>query len=173
MTHQLKLNLCVKKLDQGVNYISPNKQINLNKEEKLDFLAHSISKEVKKLPRKKAKMYVKVCKVLVATCVSTLLLGNPVWAATPGAELITPRDIWTIGKYVIGLCVAASSISAIILYQLAGGFRMFGKAKESTEWQTNIVKGYTMSLLAPVIIGTIAFIVCLLFANFQWFVKPF
>ncbi|MGM7720520.1 hypothetical protein [Metabacillus sp. Hm71] len=173
---QMKLNLSVKELDQEVNYINPYKEINLNESfENQTFLIESIEREVKKLPSKKKKVLYTIAKATLTASISSLMLVSPVFAATPTTAIMT-TDIMKIGMYLIGICAAVSTILAIILSQLAGAYRMLRKSKEATEWTTDILKGYVQTLLAPVLIITIAFLAYLLFGTSefsQWFVKPF
>lgn len=171
---QVKLTISTKNLDTEVKYHSPSQQISF--EEHPRFLVPDLPKEVNQLTKKKKRNYARICKVTITTALSLFALASPTFAATTAvaqtAEIL-PADIIKIGMYLIGLCAAASTVLAIILSQLAGGYRMLRKGKEATEWTTDILKGYTQVILAPVIIVSIAFVVYLLFGNFEWFVKPF
>lgn len=168
---QMKLNLSAKQLDQEVNYI-PYSQINLDYTNNQSFLICNIEEEVKKLPKKRKKLLYAVAKSLLISSISSLIIVNPVFAATTSVAIMPP-DIMKIGMYLIGICATASTVLAIILAQLAGGYRMLMKSKEATEWTTSILKGYTQVILAPVLILAIAFLAYLLFGNSAFFVKPF
>lgn len=179
---QMLLKVSAKKLDPKVNYINLNKEISLDG--KPDFLFPSLKEEVKKARKKDLKKYAKIARITLTTSVLLLGLVHPTFAATtiavnalPGAgtDVLMPKDIVHIGLWIIGIAAATSSVLAIILMQLAGGYRMLRKEnkKDATEWTTEIMKGYTQIILAPVIILAIAFIAYLFFGNFQWFAKPF
>ncbi|MGG3890347.1 hypothetical protein [Metabacillus fastidiosus] len=172
--NQMKLNLSAKLLDQEINY-NPFKQINLNnKDDKLDFLIQNIEREVKTLKKKEKKQFLKTAKATLIVSLSSLMIVNPTLATTTQTvEQVMPTDIMKIGMYLIGICVTAGTVMAIILSQLSGGYRMLNKAKEATEWSTNIMKGYVQILLAPVLIITIALLAHLLFSNLPYFVKAF
>jgi hypothetical protein len=171
---QMKLNLCGRELDQEVKYNVPHKAIRLNssKKEENNFLTQDLKKEVKGLSLKNKRKMLRICKLTTAS-ISFFMLGTPVFAQTPGADVIMPTDIMKIGMYLIGICAVASTILAIILGQFAGAYRMMRKKKEATEWTDDILRGYAQTILAPVIIITIALVAYLLFGNFEWFVKPF
>lgn len=185
MTNPMSLHLCGRGLDSKVKYSNPYKTIKFNqninqssisnnKNEISDFLNLNPEKEVKQLKKKdKKKILIKAGKLLAMASVSYLMLGTPVFAQAPTSTPIMPSDIAKIGMYLIAICAMASTILAIILGQLAGGYRMLGKKKEATEWIDNILRGYAQVILMPVVILTIAFVAYLLFGNFQWFAKPF
>jgi len=177
---QMKLNLSVKNLDQEVNYIKPHKEINLNEQVKnQSFLIKTIEKEVKSLSKKKQKVLLTIAKATLTASISSLILVNPVFAATPLAvpvatgSAIMPTDIMKIGMYLIGICATVSTILAMILMQLAGGYRMLRKSKEATLWMNDILKGYAVTIIAPILIMTIAFLAYLLFGDSNYFIKPF
>ncbi|MFS1518525.1 hypothetical protein V1503_18990 [Bacillus sp. SCS-151] len=168
MDQVIKLNLCVKRPEQGVNYIPYSKADTCS-----TFLIKNIQKEVVKLNKRKKKIYKQICQTTIATSGFLFMLVRPVLAATGNPTTIMPSDIAKVGMYLIGICTAASVVLAILLTQLAGGYRMLRKGKEATEWTTDILKGLTQVLLAPVLIITITLVMILLFGNFEWFVKPF
>lgn len=174
----VKLNLCVKELKPEVNYINPYKVINTNPtameiKEKGDFLNQILQKGVRELPSKKKKVMIKVCKTLITLSVSFLMIGNTAFAQSPGAESITHQDIVQIGLYLIGILAIASTVLASLLAMLSGNLRMLKKKKEATEWLTDILKGYFIVLVAPVVVLTMALLAYLLFGSFDWFIKPF
>lgn len=175
---QVKLTISVRKLEQEVKYNKPHQQIHWNEQSK-PFLTQTLLEEVKQLPKKEKKKYAVIAKTLLLTSISTLALVNPTFAATSVETVaqqqgtIMPKDIMEIGMYLIGLCTIISTVLAIILSQLAGGYRMLRKEKEATAWTSDILKGYTQIILSPVIIVTIAFLAYLLFGGSQFFIKPF
>lgn len=205
MMSSLLLTLSAKKLHPDVKYHKPVQQIQVTLKEKSDFLFPILKEEVarvgEKTWKKLAKLILKepeltnskldrifkVCKITAATSALLLALAHspflvPAMAATEvlipgstGSNVIMPKDIITIGLWIIGICAATSSVLAIILTQFAGGYRMLRKEnkKAATEWTQEIMKGYTQIVLAPVIILAIAFIAYLFFGNFKWFAKPF
>lgn len=200
---QMLLKVSAKKLDPKVNYCNPTQTISL--EERPDFMLPILKEEVQKTGEKKWRKLIKmvskepemsteklqkifkICRITAATSALLLALAHspflvPAMAATEvlipgstGSNVIMPKDIITIGLWIIGICAATSSVLAIILTQFAGGYRMLRKEnkKAATEWTQEIMKGYTQIVLAPVIILAIAFIAYLFFGNFKWFAKPF
>lgn len=177
---QMLLKISAKKLDPQVNYVSPLKSISL--EGNQDFLFRNLEWEVKRTKKKDLKKYAKICRAALTTSLLLLGLAHPAFAATDvlipgsaGSNVLMPKDIVTIGLWIIGISATISSVLAVILMQLAGGYRMLRKEnkRDATEWTQEIMKGYTQIILAPVIILAIAFIAYLLFGNFQWFAKPF
>lgn len=193
-----RLTLSAKKLDPNVNYHKPIQQIVL--EEKSDFLLPILKEGVetegtkkwkkltkmvlkeRELNKEKLEKIFKICRITAATSALLLALVHPGLAATEvlipgsaGSNVLMPKDIVTIGLWIIGIAATTSSVLAVLLMQLAGGYRMLRKEnkKAATEWTQEIMKGYQQIVLAPVIILIIAFITYLFFGNFQWFAKPF
>lgn len=178
MTQQVTLKISAKNLDSKVNYINPKKQLNLNENmvNKVDFLLQTLQKEVKIATKQQKKQLTKVLKSTLATTASLLLFVSPTLAApmnSPSPDIIMPADIMQFGMWVIGICAVLGFLLAIVCGQLAGGMRMLRRRKEATEWTTDIIKGFTQVMLAPVIVSLIALVCYLLFSNFQWFVSPF
>lgn len=194
------LKLSARKLDPNIKYCNPNQVFMLGEEpeglslpvlkEKMDFFIPTLKREVKKLNKDTIKKYTKICVQTLGISLSLLALASPSLAAPieattkvvevispdlakSSSDLIMPGDIAKIGLYLIGLGAVVSTVLAILLTQFAGGYRMLRKGKEASEWTTDILKGYTQVILAPVIILSIAFVVYLLFGSFKWFVKPF
>lgn len=173
---QMVLKISAKSMDPKVNYIGVNKVIN----EKSDFLAPSSKKEVK---TEKKVNWKTVGKIALTTSTLALAVVHPALAATTdvivpsGADgiQITPEDIRKIFATVSGLFALASTGFAIFLYQVSGTYRMLRRENKgkATEWQQEIMKGYTQVVTAPVIIMAIAILATLLFGGFAWFVKPF
>lgn len=178
--------ISAKKLDPKIKYNNPFQRYEDNKGS--DFLIASIEKEVKQESRKNLKRFAKICKITITTSALLLAIVHPTFAATlPGPLLasaipaplpatipsVLPADIVKVGAYLIGISTAASTLLAIILSQMAGGYRMLRKGDEATKWTSDILKGYTQVILAPVIIGVIAFTVYLLFGSYDWFLKIF
>ena len=179
--------ISAKKLDSGIKYVKPYQRFEL---EKQDFLMTTLLEEVKHEKKRNLKKYAKICKVTIVTAALLLTIVHPTFAATiPGAQLVAsnlpaplpttipnsilPSDIVKVGVVLIGLSTAASSILAVVLAQLAGGYRMLRKGDEATKWTTDIIKGYTQVLVAPFLIGAIAFVVYLLFGSYDWFLNIF
>ena len=185
---QINLKMSAKDLDPNTKYCNPTRSYLLGKDvgtagDEL-FLLQNLQREVKHAKKNQKKKWLKVCKVTLAASVSLLMLTNPklALAATvvqatgtlsPEASMLMPEDIVKAGMWLIGMCTIASTILAIILTQFAGSYRMFRKGKEATEWMTDILKGYTQVILAPVLILLIAFVAYLFFGDLKWFVKPF
>jgi hypothetical protein len=185
---QMTWTLSAKDLDPKTKYIPFKKYDGVSS---TDFLASNILKEVRQEKKKNLKKYAKICTATIAASALLLALVHPTFAATlPGhlamaasgmpsplpatvPNAILPKDIVKVGAYLIGISMSASSILAVILAQLAGGYRMIRKGDEATKWTTDILKGYTQVILAPVVIGVIAFAVYLLFGSYDWFLKIF
>jgi hypothetical protein len=188
----ITVNLSAKKLEPNVKY-NYFKSMN-TKDEKLlinnqVFQLQNIQEEVKHLSKQQRKKYIKIAKATLLTSASILMLVNPLLASaqvptavmataslvttSTAANMIMPSDIIKIGVYLIGLLMALSTITAIILYQTSGVYRMLRKSKEATEWQLDIKKGFSQVILAPVIIILIAMLGFLLFGNLPFYAKPF
>jgi hypothetical protein len=169
--------ISAKKLDPAIKYNNPFKKY--EDVQPSDFLITKLEKEVKKERKKNPKSFAKICKIAITASALLLVVAHPTLAATIPAPLpvtipnILPSDIVKAAAYLIGISTAASSLLAIVLSQMAGGYRMLRKGDEATKWTTDILKGYTQVILAPVIIGVIAFAVYLLFGSYDWFVKIF
>lgn len=186
----IKLNITTKNLESNTKYHNATRSYLLGQEATMTeaqelFHLQNLDREVKRLKKPTKKQILKICKITLATSASVLMLVNPklALAATivqqttgplsPEASLLLPEDIVKAGMYLIGICAVASTILAIILTQLAGNYRMFRKGKEASEWMTDILKGYTQVILAPVLILLIAFVCYIFFGDLKWFVKPF
>lgn len=190
-TQGFTLNLYAKEPTPNVKYNSKSIQINhKQKELKADsaFILNNLQEEVKNLKLKQRKRYVRIAKATLLTSLSILTFANPLLAsaqistvavpvlatvANTTPDMIMPADVMKVGVYLIGIFMAISTILSILLYQISGGYRMLRKSKEATEWQSDIIKGFTQTLIAPVIIVTIAFLAYLLFGNLPYFAKPF
>lgn len=182
----MRLKICTKTKDEEVSKIHKEFIINTKGENIVpvqSFLMDTIREEVKVLPKGQLMKYKKICQRTLAIFVLTFL-ANPMSnrALANGLEEQQqvdiqlqgiPSEIIQVGLVLIGICVAVSTILAIVLSQIAGGFRMFRREKMATEWTTDIIRGYTQILLAPVIITVIAFVTFLLFKDFKWFITPF
>lgn len=173
---QIVLNLRSQGLDNNnIKTFIINKKNNVNH---IDFLKKSIRREVAKKDRRKLKRYKKICRKSIATFLTAFFLTkNTAMANTVTTKELeelkgVPEEIFQIGMILIGICVTISTILAIILTQLAGGYRMLQRREEATEWTSDIIRGYTQILLAPVIIIIISLITLLLFKDFDWFITP-
>lgn len=170
--NQITLNISARRLDPRIKYVPFSKT---ERVVDVPFILTNLKEEVGREKKKNLKRFARICKVTITT--SALLFGlvSPTMAASiaPVPNAILPSDIMKVGVYLIGISMAASTILAIILSQLAGGWRMLRKGEDATKWTTDILKGYTQVILAPVIIVSIAFVVYLLFGNYDWFVKLF
>lgn len=177
----MKLQLTSKTFKENVKYISTVKDLSSYEwNNQSDFFIKEIQQEVVKLDRQTKKKFKRVCQTTIATFVSTFALVTPALAESPTAQVTAqvldgfmPKDLAVYGLVLIGVLAMASTILAILLMQLAGGMKMLRKSKDANEWMTDIMKGYTIVIVSPVLILTIAIVAYLLFGSFKWFVKPF
>lgn len=175
------VNLTSKNLEEKTKYISPVREIHVGDwKSNGDFFIKEIQKEVVNLNKSTKRKFKTICRTTIATFVSSLTLSTPTFAKSPAMEVTTqaldgfmPKDLAMYGLILIGIVAMASTILAIILMQLAGGLKMLRKSKDANEWMTDIMKGYTIVILSPILILTIAIVAYLLFGNFKWFAKPF
>jgi hypothetical protein len=183
-TSGITLTLSARKFTPNVNYNQFDKlQINHKKNgsNQSVFTLQNLQEEVKYLNKQKRKKYLKIAKATLLTSVSIFMLVNPLLASAQVPQAITvgtapdmimPADVMKAGLYLIGITLAVAVILAIVLYQISGMYRMLRKSKEATEWESDIIKGFSQVLLAPVIVVTIAGLAYLLFAGLPFFAKP-
>jgi hypothetical protein len=173
--------LSCKSLEENTKYIHPIKELNLDDwKNEGDFFIKEIKQEVVKLNQSTKRKFKKICQTTIVTFASTFALVTPALADSPTAQVTSqvldgfmPKDLAVYGLVLIGVLAMASTILAILLMQLAGGLKMLRKSKDANEWMTDIMKGYTIVIVSPVLILTIAIVAYLLFGNFKWFAKPF
>lgn len=175
------VNLVSKTYKENVKYISPVKEIRIGEwEDQGDFFIQNIQREVVNLNHSSKRKFKKICQATISTFASSFLLVTPTFAKSPAVQVTSqaldgfmPKDLAMYGLILIGIIATASTILAIILMQLAGGMKMLRKSKDANEWMTDIMKGYTIVIISPILILTIAIVAYLLFGNFKWFAKPF
>jgi hypothetical protein len=184
-TSAITLKLSARKLEPNVRYNEFDKvQINHKKQEDLApvFTLKNIQEEVNHLNKQQRRKYLKIAKATLLTSLSIYMLVDPLLASaqvpqaitvTTTPDMITPPDIMKAGLYLIGLCAALALVISIVLFQLSGMYRMLRKSKEATEWQNDILKGLATTIIAPVLMVTVAFLAYLLFSGLPFFPKPF
>lgn len=189
---QITLNIYASKPHKGVNYINPIQKDVLNSPttklptiEELHFLTKVTQKEVKRNPTL-AKKYVRVAVKTLALSLSVLAIIDPHLAFAsqiapemipvtnqPGTDMITSTDIIKLCKYLMGIALTLGFGIAMVVSVVASGWGYFRKTQDAFKWLIEIIKSFTMMMLAPTIIVTIALVAYLLFGGSEWFVKPF
>ena len=191
------LNLSVKEFDPEVKYHSPTKKdlYNKNKVEKpKPFLAPTYLKEVRQQTKQQRRKNLKLLLGIASTTLLIITQLDPTFAFAaelpqtitdiPTMEVtaniqtevegIDSTDIQKICQWLMKLCLDATFGAALIMSVIASSLGYLkGKSQESFKWVMDIIKSFTMAMLAPVIITTIAIITFLVFGSSDWFIKPF
>lgn len=183
------LNVSARKLDPEVKY-NPFQMDLLSKlstDLPKPFLTHqNLLKEVKtKKDRKKA---VKILVRIALVSLSIMTMADPTFAlaqvpteaiavnqmmTTQTAE-IGATDIITLCKWLLGICMAATFGVAMIMSVLASSLGYLkGRTNEAFKWVADIVKSFTMAMLAPMVIVMIALAAFFLFGSSEFFIKLF
>lgn len=135
-----------------------------------------IEKEVKNLPKKRRKKFFK----LIMT--APLLLSTLITTGRANAQSITtagqikidspfiskedtsiiPMEIWEILIQLISSAGKIGFLLAILLVMIAGGMAMFGRKDKAKAWISEIIKGYGIILLSPIVIKLLTSLVTFL-----------
>lgn len=172
---ELVLKLSSKKLNNIVHYQKdhyytfPKKQT--------DFLAHQKQKVVK-LNRSQKRKLLKLLGLTSIALTTFLIISHPTFAATSiitqaTPTTITPDGIEAVGNQLIKIMEKGGMILAILAAITSGMYNFLKKQKLASEWLVEILKGYTVVVVSPVLIMGIAVLAWLLFGNLPWFVSPF
>lgn len=164
----LQLNLCIKNPSSHVKYNFKN---NENMVKQLDFTVKTLEKEVETLNKKEKKKLKEVLQTAYLTCVSTLVLAHPTFAATQSQEINLPQEMKEIMNQLILICIIVGSGLATLLLVIAGIGKMF-RYSNAKQWSIDILKGLAQVLVAPVLVMTIVYLSFLLFGSSDWFVSP-
>lgn len=175
----LTLNLCVKKseVDPKVKYGKSNRlYIGGNRSP----LSPAQESEVKfRINRNWKRALAKIIPATIMVSASFLIVGDYSLAATTTTHVaslpdsLMPEEIQKVGMYLMRVTAVTGTVLAVLLVQLAGGYKMLRKSRESSEWLTDILKGYATVIVAPILIMTIAFLSWILFKEVPWFISPF
>lgn len=169
----LKVTMQTKNKEEGVYYRKPMRDIILPSKtlEDTHFLIQNFKKEVKQLSQKQIKKLKKILKVTIQASVSFLILTNPTLAAGMDTAEFS-KELIDLAKWAVFILTVLGVVSAMAFMICAGILRQIRKEKEAKEWTTDIIKGFTQVLVAPIIIGLIFQVVYLLFQDSKWFVSP-
>lgn len=166
----MNVTLGSKTLDPQLSYIGFKPMI-LNAEEKVSFLADLLLKEVMEVSGgkqiKKIKKLKKIVKISISALATVATMAPKALAATgiTATEAITPAIVMKWGLTLALISVSAGVALSMIMFTVAGIYRMFRKRKESTEWTTDIVKGLVQVLIAVPTVYVLYFLAQILFSH--------
>ncbi len=179
MQSQLVLTISTKKSNHDVRY-GKDHQYYFNHHTP-SFLTQAQPKEAKiKLSRRQQRKILKVLGIAAMSTAIFLVIGHSTLAAgIPASAAATtmqsplmPGNIQKIGMQFIKITTITGTILAVILSQMAGGYKMLRKSEEATKWLTDILKGYATVIIAPVLITIILLVANLLFSGVPMYVNP-
>ncbi|MGD6876800.1 hypothetical protein [Bacillus infantis] len=171
----MTVKLCVKEPKAYLNYHLSTFKVNQN----VNFPLQINVEEVKSLPKKQRKEFIKTARIFLATTTSFLTLTSKSMAATLNTQtpqLATtglPVDLVEPIMELIKLAIGGSVLLSVLLLIAAGTMRQLRKKKEASEWTTDIIKGFLQVLISTPLIFLLYYVVTLLLGNFQMFLKPF
>lgn len=149
---------------------------NVNKNEdnnSLETFIQSIEEEVKSLPKKRQKKIIKALATIpamilpfmssVKTNAQTIQVDFPFLNDKP--DSIIPPEIWDILSQLIASAGKIGFLLSILLIAIAGLMIMFGRREKAVVWISEIIKGYGIILVAPILILLLTTLVYLILGN--------
>lgn len=149
----------------NVKINSIHEKINVERRVSLEPFLQHLESEVRQNPTK-AKKLQKLIKSTNMVCAGLLVVG--VKPATTASTQIDPEVIST-GLLIMGIVACLAVLAAIIGGMLAGIWKMFFGGRQADAWTTEILKGFSQVMLAPLVIALIIGIFTLLFGNLPAF----
>lgn len=167
----LKVNFLVSNPDQSVRY----NESSLTLVKASSFPKIQIEKEVMTLSKKEKKQFIKIAKSFILTTTAFLTfasrsMANTLPTALPvSAEMGLTEILSEILKGAIGI----STFLAAILMVVAGILLMLKKRKESSDWTSDIIKGYVQILIGVPTIFLLGYVARLLLGDIEVFLNLF
>jgi hypothetical protein len=170
----ITVNLCVKEQSPYLNYHFSSFQVG-----EVNFPNKITVEEVKNLPSRERKQYIRILKATISTTISFLSLSSKSMAGamTTGTQQVVntglPLDLIEPILELIKLALGGSVLLTVLLLIGAGAMRQFRKKKESAEWTNDIIRGFIQILIATPLVFLLYYVTTLLLGNFGQFLNPF